>query len=65
MSGIPLEQNDDGKSSNMNKDNSNKKSHELISKRTLYNWKKMTAIEIQYMVKDKESFYHLYLRNSN
>jgi hypothetical protein len=65
MRGIPMEHSDGERSSNVNKQGASPKKDTVISTETLYNWKKNTAIEIEYLVKDKQSFYNLYLRNSN
>jgi hypothetical protein len=65
MKGIPMEQNDRNQPSHSSKNKSDNSDAEFISKDTLYSWKKNTAIEIQYLVKDKKAFYNLYLRNVN
>jgi len=40
-------------------------SEELLSKETLYIWRKKAAIEIQFLTRTKKEFYELYLRNKN
>ena len=52
------------KNNSEEKDNRSR-ANELISKSTIFTWRKNTVQEIEYLVKDKEGFYKLYLRNLN
>ncbi len=52
---------------NRHRGNARKTIHEneWLTEETLYNWRKRTAIEIQFLAKTREEFYDLYLRNVN
>ncbi len=63
MKGIPIENNGGKKKPEDN--GKGRIGKELISKNTIFTWRKNTAQEIEYLVKDKEGFYKLYLRNMN
>jgi len=43
----------------------NIRDNEWLTEKTLYNWRKKTAIEIQFFTRTKKEFYELYLRNLN
>jgi hypothetical protein len=38
---------------------------EWLTDETLYKWRKRTAIEIQFLTRNRKEFYDLYLRNVN
>lgn len=63
MNGIPIENNGGNKKPKSDENSNNAK--ELISRNTIFTWRKNTAQEIEYLVKDKQGFYKLYLRNLN
>jgi hypothetical protein len=63
MKGTPIENSGYGKKSN-GKDK-HRQSNEFISRNTIFTWRKNMAQEIEYLVRDKDGFYNLYLRNVN
>jgi hypothetical protein len=64
MKGNPIDHGDRENNSGR-KSRKKREPDELISTNTIFTWRKNMAQEIQYLVKDKEGFYKLYLRNTN